>query len=298
MYGSDALAGVVNFKLKREFDGVEIDGTWGQTDRSDGTQYEAGLTAGTNFADGRGSIMGFVGYADRELVTHGDRDFSKYALVYAGGRAADARARRLVSAGRLPFIEEGRVDSSAQRAEPSRRSKTLMASYGYAPGRSGSGSRVPVLSNRSSASTPTARSSRGHDFFCSATQFSAVANFRGERDPVFYNDYLYRYNFAPPNALQLPLERKSAFVRAEFELSDSARVYAQGLYSDYSVTAQLAPTPLFGTCSSRSTIRSSRRISSSCSTRGPTRPRTSSSRSACRRPGPRIAEFDVRRSTR
>ena len=47
VYGSDALAGVVNFKLKRDFDGVEIDGTWGQTDRGDGTQYEAGLTAGT-----------------------------------------------------------------------------------------------------------------------------------------------------------------------------------------------------------------------------------------------------------
>ena len=67
VYGSDALAGVVNLKLKREFDGFQIDGTWAQTDRSDGTQYEAGLTAGTDFAGGRGSVVGFVGYADREL---------------------------------------------------------------------------------------------------------------------------------------------------------------------------------------------------------------------------------------
>ena len=50
----------------------------------------------------------------------------------------------------------------------------------------------------------------------------------------------------PDNALQLPLERNSAFVRAEFELSDSARFYAQGLYADYSATAQLAPTPSDG----------------------------------------------------
>ena len=77
VYGSDALAGVVNFKLKRKFDGVEIDGTWGQTDRGDGTQYEAGLTAGTDFADGRGSIVGYVGYADRELVTYQDRGTSR-----------------------------------------------------------------------------------------------------------------------------------------------------------------------------------------------------------------------------
>jgi iron complex outermembrane receptor protein len=46
VYGSDALAGVVNLKLRREFDGFQIDGTWGQTEHSDGTQYEAGLTAG------------------------------------------------------------------------------------------------------------------------------------------------------------------------------------------------------------------------------------------------------------
>ena len=88
MYGSDALAGVVNFKLKRDFDGVEIDGTWGQTDRGDGTQYEAGLTAGTNFADGRGSIVGYVGYADRELVTYGDRDFRSTRCATPAGRAA------------------------------------------------------------------------------------------------------------------------------------------------------------------------------------------------------------------
>src|SRR5262245_15991490 len=54
VYGSDALAGVVNLKLKHELDGVQVDGTWGRTDREDGTQYDAGLTAGTDFVDGRG----------------------------------------------------------------------------------------------------------------------------------------------------------------------------------------------------------------------------------------------------
>ena len=69
-------------------------------------------------------------------------------------------------------------------------------------------------------------------------------NFHGVRTRCSSIRYLYSYNFAPDNALQLPLERTSAFVRAEFELSDAARIYAQGLYSDYSATQQLAPTPL------------------------------------------------------
>ena len=64
---------------------------------------------------------------------------------------------------------------------------------------------------------------------------------------MFFNEHLYTYNFSPFVAMQLPLERKSAFVRTEFDLGESASVYAQGLYADYSVSLQAAPTPLFDT---------------------------------------------------
>ena len=107
VYGSDALAGVVNFKLKRKFDGVEIDGTWSQTDRGDGTQYEAGLTAGTDFAGGRGSVVAFVGYADRELVTNADREFSRYPLEYLGPGAGHLGSGQLVRAGRIGLHRGG-----------------------------------------------------------------------------------------------------------------------------------------------------------------------------------------------
>jgi outer membrane receptor protein involved in Fe transport len=71
VYGSDAVAGVVNFRLKKEFDGVELDAQWGQTDRSDGTDYGGGVTAGLDFADGRGSVLGYIGYAERESILAG-----------------------------------------------------------------------------------------------------------------------------------------------------------------------------------------------------------------------------------
>ena len=54
-----------------------------------------------------------------------------------------------------------------------------------------------------------------------------------------------RYNFAPVNYLQLPLERVSAFARAGFEFSEAAELYAQGLYADYTADSQLAPTATF-----------------------------------------------------
>ena len=245
VYGSDALAGVVNFKLKRDFDGVEIDGTWGQTDRSDGTQYEAGLTAGTNFADGRGSIVDFVGYADRELVIHQDREFSRYPMRYNGvGGGTLGPGNSFLPAG-SPSIEEGSVNliSDTNPIDPVV-FDLLMTSYGYAPGE------VPFQPPR--IRFPNVQfgfNSDGSLFTLGNPGFeinriTAVYNFRGDQDPVFFNPYRYTCNFAADNALQLPLERASAYTRAEFELSDSVRIYAQGLYSDYSVTQQFAATPL------------------------------------------------------
>ena len=40
VYGSDALAGVVNFRLKQDFEGIEIGGQYGITSRGDGRRYQ------------------------------------------------------------------------------------------------------------------------------------------------------------------------------------------------------------------------------------------------------------------
>lgn len=60
VYGSDAIAGVVNYILRKDFQGVEIDGQSSITDRGDYPIYSARLTAGTNFGGGRGNIAANV----------------------------------------------------------------------------------------------------------------------------------------------------------------------------------------------------------------------------------------------
>jgi outer membrane receptor protein involved in Fe transport len=56
VYGSDAVAGVVNFILKKNFDGIKLRAQDGITQRGDrGTQFVS-LTAGRNFAEDRGNI--------------------------------------------------------------------------------------------------------------------------------------------------------------------------------------------------------------------------------------------------
>lgn len=79
VYGSDALAGVVNFNL-RKVDGIELGGQYAITERGDGARYEVHGAIGTSFDDGRGSATVFAEYYNRKSIFQGDRDFSYYAL--------------------------------------------------------------------------------------------------------------------------------------------------------------------------------------------------------------------------
>ncbi len=64
IYGSDAIAGVVNFILKRDFDGIQMRAQSGlNLDYKDASNQFVALTAGKNFADGRGNIAVSAEYA-------------------------------------------------------------------------------------------------------------------------------------------------------------------------------------------------------------------------------------------
>ncbi|MGE3475989.1 MAG: TonB-dependent receptor plug domain-containing protein [Rhodospirillaceae bacterium] len=56
-YGSDAVAGVVNFVLDREFTGIKAEVQAGITARGDDPSYKVSITAGTPFAGGRGHVL-------------------------------------------------------------------------------------------------------------------------------------------------------------------------------------------------------------------------------------------------
>lgn len=62
LYGSDAIAGVVNFIYKRNFEGLLVEGQYGNTQKWDAPTYQISLTGGGNFADDRGNVMVHLGY--------------------------------------------------------------------------------------------------------------------------------------------------------------------------------------------------------------------------------------------
>lgn len=67
-YGSDAVAGVVNFLLDTDLEGVRGNAQYGISDRGDDEEWMLGLAAGTNFADGRGHVIAGGEYADNKGV--------------------------------------------------------------------------------------------------------------------------------------------------------------------------------------------------------------------------------------
>ena len=73
IYGSDAISGVVNFVLKKDFQGVQFRGQGGRSAYNDAGNYYASVLAGTNFMEGRGNIAGNVEYAKQDPLFASDR---------------------------------------------------------------------------------------------------------------------------------------------------------------------------------------------------------------------------------
>lgn len=81
VYGSDAIAGVVNFTLNDEFEGFQVSAGYETTEESDADILSADFTWGTAFAGGRGNAVVNVAVTDRDELFQGDRDFSFFAQV-------------------------------------------------------------------------------------------------------------------------------------------------------------------------------------------------------------------------
>lgn len=67
-YGSDAVAGVVNIILKKNFNGMVFDVSKGQSAKGDDKRDELSLTLGANGADGKSNIMVHFGYTKQGAV--------------------------------------------------------------------------------------------------------------------------------------------------------------------------------------------------------------------------------------
>lgn len=218
VYGSDAVAGVLNFKLRKRFEGVEGDIQYGQTDQGDAGQTMISLTGGLGFAEGRGNLMLAGTWDKREGLVASDREWAAigYSILNTGLTPSGAAT-----------IPDGRFDPTSNAGGaanlPSQAAMNLVfGGYGIAAG----------------TVAPTSSLS----FNADGTLFTTapVRNFKGVQVPG-YSATSYTFNSAPYRYLHLPLERYSLFAAADFDLSDAIELYGTASYTTYDVSRQLGP---------------------------------------------------------
>lgn len=185
VYGSDAIAGVVNFITRDDFDGFGLDMTYYATEQGDSDTYDVNLAWGRNF--NRGNLALFGGYLDRKETFQADRDFAAQTISdnwFTG--MLEPGGSSTTPAGTMSFP---RID------------------FGNGPAR---------------------------------TTWDANGD---PREWISPDD---RYDYAPINYLQLPLERYSAGALINFDLSDRVELYSELMHTRDDVIISLAPAGTFG----------------------------------------------------
>lgn len=215
VYGSDAIAGVVNFIMKKDFEGVQIDAQYSffqhhndydgvgnvrdviagraatnpsqfqlpDSNVIDGYGKEITLLMGVNAPDDRGNLTAYVTYRNDDAILQANRDYSSCSL--AAPKAATPK----------DFTCGGSGTSYPG---------TFTADFG-------------------AGSTYTVDSGTGNTF----RAFDANTD---------------QYNFGPVNYYQRPDERYSLGVMGHYEVNEHFDVFTQLMFTDYSTVAQIAPS--------------------------------------------------------
>jgi outer membrane receptor protein involved in Fe transport len=89
VYGADAISGVLNFVMKRDFEGVEANYTYSTTGKGDADIDNISFTIGSNVAEGRGNVVASVSWTERDGVQLGDRSLGKLPIATSDGSGYD-----------------------------------------------------------------------------------------------------------------------------------------------------------------------------------------------------------------
>jgi outer membrane receptor protein involved in Fe transport len=210
VYGSDAIAGAINFQMKNDFEGVDLSVISNQTGEGDGETNTISLTMGSNLDDGRGNVAMNITWADRNAVKLGDRP-----LGLLGIRTSDGSNYDKFLAGDTP--------TETENCSP------------------GTGA---VTAGGSTTSIPTAAQIVGGS---ELGQFRDDRTLNTDPSTVGLNTGRCSvFNFNPFNYYQTPQEKYSGMVIANYEISEAANVYSSLSFSNVTVVAQIAPSGTFG----------------------------------------------------
>ncbi len=216
VYGSDAIAGVVNFIMKKNYEGLELNVNYSFSQNNNGNDaaqqanklhnfpyptgsvaggdtWQASAIFGINSPDGKGNIEGYLNYLHSNPVFQGSRDYGHCAL----------------SAHALPSATPWTCGGSGYSATSN--------IYNY-----GNSGFETSYNHTTVKGTPTS----------------------GVLAPFTAAD---QYNYAPYNMYQRPDERYSGGFFGNYQINSHINAYASAMFMDDRTVSQIAPAPWFET---------------------------------------------------
>ena len=218
VYGSDAVAGVVNFIMKKNYDGFTVHGQAGESKYGDRPVDYVSATYGKNFADGRGNLAAYVEY------------------VHAGELYFRDRVRSLNSCGFEPNpADNGGEDDPRTASGDSTNGvpDSIFVCNRRSPGITVGGALGAFLSGETLAFAP------GGDLVISSTPTQNFVPFGGG---VQTTDTLDGINGRETGDLAVGQNRYSASVIGHFDVSNVFKPFVQGTYVRQKAFDEFQPT--------------------------------------------------------
>ena len=258
VYGSDAIAGVVNFILKDDYEGAQVTvGTGGGFDGN--AQYEtADFLFGGNFDNGRGNLVTYASYFNRDGVKQSQYDYSRVsgALVYGydsatgtytGVEIADSLQDYLDTRTRLGALGSAGTFAGGGSATPpwgqiSSNASNPFRNLSTNPATAGQFASANTDCNPATAGVAV---NGGNLSFNDNGALTPYFSAQGCAVPIRANGSS-RYNFAPDNFIYLPAERWGIQTFGNYDVTDSIRMKTFLSYVRSTAQVQLAPTPITG----------------------------------------------------
>jgi len=220
-YGSDATAGVVNFKLKRSFEGLTADAQYGISEKGDAESFRFSVTGGSSFADGKGRAVLSFDYTNRDRALQSARDYYIFRTSAPG----------------LSTIPQGTVLFGANLPTLASINSLFQGTYGTA-----------ALTGNS-AGRYTGQLGFNTDQTLFSTSGVPVLNFR---DPQTDNAYIVNANASGTSqqvnfgyngsSMQSDLDRYAVFAKVDYNLTDNLRFFSQFTFTDYTSVGVSNPT--------------------------------------------------------
>ncbi len=213
IYGSDAVAGVVNVITRQNVNETEASIYTTTTQHRDGANYD--LSFVTGHSSTRGNITFSGGYQEQKPIMAGDRDFASKTYDF------DFEAKERVLLG-SPSSVTGRINAAPGGATPVK----------------GTVLKIP------GCALPTGTNSKGEPIFtnpyCTSDGTGGFRNFNLPTSDSFGDNY----NFQPLNYLVTPSTRVNLFSNGHFDVTKSVHAFYEGQFNSRRSTQQLAEEPV------------------------------------------------------